>query len=593
MPYQSETIATAVHRLNSQYFLPALQREFVWQPEPVIQLFDSIMRGYPISSFLFWELKQENRDKWEIYRFIDSAKQGGTHNQQASTDGINQLTLVLDGQQRLTALLIGLKGAYTIKKKYKRRGDPDAWITHRLYLDLLKDPKIGEDELEIGVRYGFAFLDKPPVNGVAHNWIKVGKILDFDDEDAFYEFRQSEKDKLPDQVTKAQMAIMERNLERLYRAIWRDDFIAYYTEHDQDYDRVLDIFVRANEGGTKLSKSDLLLSMITAKWDGINARDEIYGFVDRLNNELDRKNNLDKDFVMKTCLVLCDLPVQYKVENFNNKNLDLIRSKWPDIRNAIERAVNLANYFRIDRDTLTSANALIPIVYFLYHRPGVTLLESTPDATRNATLIRGWLAMTLLNNVFGGTSDNLLRDIRQVLNDRVEQPDFPVEAINERATIARRAAYFAEQTIDAFLAITYGKQTTFLALSLLYDNNHWGTSTVHQDHIFPKAAFTKKHLAEAGLDPDRQVRYLELANSIANLQLLSGSENQGKSDDEYEAWLKTRDQSYRAQHLIPADNKLLKFESFDKFISAREKLIRQRLEKLFPATKLPRIEDDE
>jgi uncharacterized protein with ParB-like and HNH nuclease domain len=55
----------------------------------------------------------------------------------------------------------------------------------------------------------------------------------------------------------------------------------YYTETDQDYDRVLDIFVRANEGGTKLSKSDLLLSMVTSSWDGVNAREEIFNFVDR------------------------------------------------------------------------------------------------------------------------------------------------------------------------------------------------------------------------------------------------------------------------------------------------------------------------
>ena len=83
-----------------------------------------------------------------------------------------------------------------------------------------------------------------------------------------------------------------------------DEVIAYYTETDQDYDRVLDIFVRANEGGTRLSKSDLLLSMVTANWDGVNARDEIFNFVDRVNTQLTRRNDFDKDFVMKSCLVL-------------------------------------------------------------------------------------------------------------------------------------------------------------------------------------------------------------------------------------------------------------------------------------------------
>lgn len=46
MSYRSETIATAITRMNRQYFLPAIQREFVWKPEQIAQLFDSIMRGY-------------------------------------------------------------------------------------------------------------------------------------------------------------------------------------------------------------------------------------------------------------------------------------------------------------------------------------------------------------------------------------------------------------------------------------------------------------------------------------------------------------------------------------------------------------------
>src|SRR5271167_3348907 len=119
MSYRSESIATAINRMNREYFLPAIQREFVWKPDQIMQLFDSIMRGYPISSFLFWELKPENRDKWQVYKFLDKAQYGGIHNELANKDGVANLTLVLDGQQRLTSLIIGLRGTYVTKKKYK------------------------------------------------------------------------------------------------------------------------------------------------------------------------------------------------------------------------------------------------------------------------------------------------------------------------------------------------------------------------------------------------------------------------------------------------------------------------------------------
>ncbi len=414
-----------------------------------------------------------------------------------------QLTLVLDGQQRLTSLLIGLKGVYTVKKKYKRYDNPDAWVKQKLYLDLLKDPRVEEENGEPGLRYGFRFAEKPPRDDAQHFWFKVGRILEFDDEDQFYEFRDAEREKLLDDVTKHGMAVFDRNLERLYRSVWKDDFISYYIEHDQDYDRVLDIFVRANEGGTKLSKSDLLLSTLTAKWGEVNAREEIFGFVNRLNNDLSRSNNLDKDFIMKSCLVLCDLPVQYKVENFNNKNLDLIQKNWKNIKAAIENAVNLINSFGIDRDTLTSANALIPIAYYLFKRPGTALLGTTPFDVRNAARIRSWLAMALLNNLFGGTSDNLLRDARTALNDHRSEEDYPTEAINEKAAATGRTSYFNEYAIENFLSITYGRQVTFLALSLLYDDNNWGIKPYQQDHIFPRALFKPKELGAAGLDSDR------------------------------------------------------------------------------------------
>ncbi len=296
MGYRCESIQTTVQRLNSQYFLPAIQREFVWKPEQILQLFDSILRGYPISSFLFWELKPENRDKWEAYTFVTEGRHGGVHNVLANTNGVQQLTLVLDGQQRLTSLLIGLKGTYVAKKKYKRRNNPDAWDRQRLYFDLLKDPRTDEDSStsEIGIYYGLAFLDKAPKPDAQHHWFEVGKILDFDTEKAFDEFKESMEEALPDTVTKGQSFVFRRNLERLYRAVWKDEVIAYYTENDQDYDRVLDIFVRANDGGTQLTKSDLLLSMITSKWDGVNARDEIYSFVERLKGVLRGRTHLRK-----------------------------------------------------------------------------------------------------------------------------------------------------------------------------------------------------------------------------------------------------------------------------------------------------------
>ena len=455
-----------------------------------------------------------------------------------------------------------------------------------MHLDLLKDPQGVIEEVggaEEGIYYGFSFLADTPKPDTEHYWFRVGKILDFDSEDAFYELRDQEEEKLPDDVTKGQTRVFRRNMERLYRAVWKDEVIAFYTEPNQDYDRVLDIFVRANEGGTKLSKSDLLLSMVTSNWGGINAREEIFRFVDRINKKLMRWNDFDKDFIMKTCLVVADLRVAYKVQNFNTQNLQKIRNRWEDIKSAVERAVNMVNFFGIDRDNLTSANALIPLIYYLSSRPGLTFRGSTPFEARNLDLVRKWVGAVLLNGVFGGSSDNILRESRIVLQGLSgNEADFPADGINEVVERSGRTAYFNDYAIEGVLSLTYGKMHTFLALTLLYEDNGWGTMTHHQDHIFPRSMFKTKGLKDAGFDQEQIDRYRnELMNKLGNLQLLLAHENQEKLDKPFDEWISTRDKGFKMRHLIPDDPDLWTLDRFSDFVEAREKLIATRLKQLF------------
>ncbi len=580
MAYQSDTIATVVNRLNVRYFLPAIQREYVWNPTQILQLFDSLMRRYPISTFLFWELQPENRDKWEIYKFIDQYDERHPHNPPASTDGVQQLNLVLDGQQRLTSLSIGLKGTYVVRKKYRQWDNPNAWSKQQLYLNLLKDPDVVEDA-ETGLHYGFAFAEEIPKNQNGSYWFKVGRILDFDSPDRFEKYVDDQEELLPESATRIQVKLAERNLRRLHKMVWDEEVIAYYTEQDQEYDRVLDIFVRANDGGQKLSKSDLLLSMVTSKWTGINAREDIYGFVDRINNELTSKNNFDKDFILKTCLVVSDLPVTYKVSSFTNHNLDIIHREWERIKAAIESGVDLVNSFGINRETLTSANAVIPIIYYLFHTPSRRLRGTTPYDVTNASLIRKWLIMALLNSIFASLGDSVQRIARDVIKKQGLFPsDFPAEAINTALGEGGKSSEFDRYAMEKFLEITYQSRSSFLALSLLYDDNSWGTLRFHQDHIFPKSLFTTERLTEAGLSVEEQAHYKTLMNRVGNLELLLDTENLEKSNKDFGQWITTRDAGFRKRHLIPEDDNLFHLEYFVEFVTAREELIKKRIQSL-------------
>jgi uncharacterized protein with ParB-like and HNH nuclease domain len=125
MPFETPiTIRDTIHRIHSrEYLLPGIQREFVWEPDQICRLFDSLVRGYPIGSFLFWRVTEEHKTDYRFYEFLgDYHEHNSRHNPKATLLPAGGLTAVLDGQQRLTSLYIGLMGTHTVRRKYARRG---------------------------------------------------------------------------------------------------------------------------------------------------------------------------------------------------------------------------------------------------------------------------------------------------------------------------------------------------------------------------------------------------------------------------------------------------------------------------------------
>src|SRR6476620_6259956 len=95
---------------SSKFVLPAIQREFVWWPEQIEKLFDSLMQGYPFGTFLFWKVQAETSGKFKFYDFVrDYHERDAAHCPDLGSLPNQSLTAVLDGQQRLTALNIGLR----------------------------------------------------------------------------------------------------------------------------------------------------------------------------------------------------------------------------------------------------------------------------------------------------------------------------------------------------------------------------------------------------------------------------------------------------------------------------------------------------
>lgn len=553
MSYLNTTIRDLItEKIGRNTFLPAIQREYVWSPYQVEKLFDSLMCGYPISSFLFWRIREENKKDWISYEFIRDFNAEAPHNSETNLDGVNQdIFLVLDGQQRITSLNIGLRGSY---RYFFRR-----WRKTRLYLNLLWNHDNDNPE-ELTYQFLFKEDDQPlPRTDYAQYWYRVGDILNFEDAEDAKDAIENKLIGFPEDEQKR----AKRLIGKLHSVVNVSKIVNYYEEKSDNYDKVLEIFIRTNTGGQKLEYSDILLSTATAKWRNLNAREEINSFTDEIN-KIGVGYNFGKDFVMKGAMYLTeDLPIQYKLSSFTQSNLEKIEDHWDTTKEAIRNTVSLISRYGFSDKNLVTKLALLPIAQYLRNIGNKNYVSSSKvDDVKDQNNIQKWLIFIILKNGLGGSSDTKLTQMRRIVDMKYDR--FPFAEINREMLIE---SSFNDMELDSFLQTNYGTRYSYLILSLLYPGRDWKDKVFHEDHIFPQTEFQRKKLKARGYDDEKIEKYLACYNSIANLELLDESENKIKNAKPFEEWLSDRDDNFRTRHNIP----LMENYDFDHFLDFIDK----------------------
>ena len=536
--YQSGlTIKDALDAVSKNlYVLPAIQREFVWKPDQICRLFDSLMQGYPFGTFLFWKVEPEKSVQFKFYGFVQTYhERDAAHCPELGTLPNRELTAVLDGQQRLTALNIGLRGSMAIKEPNKWRTNTNAFPKRVLHLDLLATR--GDDEE--GEAYSFRFLE--PEKAAADEsslWYPVGDVLAIANISRLSQWLFA---KFQARGLGSDGELFNRasdTLHRLYEVIHNAPNLTFYTEKSQELERVLRIFIRMNAGGTVLSYSDLLLSIAVAQWSKRDARQEIHGLVDEINR-IGSGFNLSKDFVLKAGLMLADIAsVGFKVENFNRTNMATLEKVWDDVRRACVLVVELVASFGFGEQTLRADSALLPIAYYLFKRSPPQNWLTHPSDTADREMIRSWLIRSLLKSsgIWGSGLDTLLTALRDVI--RENHGVFPAEQL-ERVMAARgKSLVFGREEIEGLLDIEYGDRRLFPLLSILYPFIDV-RQLHHIDHFFPKSHLQRRRLEKLGCDSRYIDDCLSARDRLGNLQLLEGLLNVSKNDSLPVEWLAT------------------------------------------------------
>ena len=571
MSFQSPiTIAKVIEEIESNnYLIPAIQREFVWSHEKIEWLFDSLMRNYPIGSFLFWEVKGQTTKDYKFYKFLNEYRERyKTHNDEKSTDALSSFKAILDGQQRLTSLYIGLKGSYAYRRpRLWEENTERVYPTRDLYLNVESELK----DQENGRMYEFKFIEREKTNKdklYDAKWFRVGCILEYQDAEEFDNYLD---DNFENKFTR-------KSLRTLRRTIYDKSIINFFLEEEQDIDKALNIFIRVNSGGEPLSFSDLLMTIAVANWGKKDARKSIHELVDSI---WAKGFSISKDFILKTFLFLHSKDIKFKVTNFSKENAKDFESEWEKIRDVILSAFDLVKTFGFIDYTLVSKNALIPIIYYLYQRSIYHQFHTKTEHTQDRQKMRNWLHIALLKRIFGGQSDNTLTQIRRTFTDDVSKSPlksdfqcFPTEEINSNI---RRDTSVGDEFIEELLQTQKDDKYAFSILALLYPNLDYKNNNFHKDHLHPATKYDE--LSNSNKEKYGRHTY----NSILNLQMLDANENMSKQDSDLKDWVENQIQNqdrkkFLENHLIPDVS--LKLSDFEDFVEDRKKLLMGELKSI-------------
>ena len=562
-----------LHIAHNNYLLPAFQRDFKWEAEDIELLFDSIMQGFPISSMLFWKIDSSIINNIKFYYFSDSfiENQDRVTNSPciqkvcSQVDNNEEFLAVLDGQQRLTALRIGLYGKYYSHIKNKE------WDYHKnsfeemqLFFNLTKLGS-NDDDVKFIFKY-FKVCNNAIFRDDNRNvWYNLNDLQKLHDEkeqggdtSAFYQSFNLNKEEV-------------KMLNQLHDKIYKDNLINYYKEDTKNIDTAFKIFTRINNGGKKLPIEEIIYSLIKSNWS-IDARIEIEGLIASIKNT---GFNIGISYIIKAFLVLYSSDVKYQLKTFDINFCTLLENNWNKIKTCIIEVFETLKNYGMSNDNLTAPNATIIMLYYIYHNNFAQFSTAIQYDTDRKN-VKDWLYSVFLRRAFGAQGDTVLTQARSAFDpDFVNKKYISCNSFNKKtinSKIYKIALQSTSQIIDELLYTEKDNAFAFIILSLLFPNLDYQNGNFHKDHMHPFS--TCKNLK---LDKKEY-------NSIVNLQLLDQNENKSKQDKPLKQWVDAQIQNklqnyivdFYNSHIIPQGFSL-DLSNFKQFYDTRTQMLSKKL----------------
>jgi len=547
-----------MHIKDGKYVMPAFQRQFVWSMEQIEKLWDSILLDYPIATFLFWHV-DDNNVTWDTYfcNFLttvtfDNRKQADSVNYELTDINVAVTdTAILDGQQRLTSLYLSLLGDSFIRQKYARRGNVGGTVT-KLLIELNKN-KLDVDEEEYNSKkFDIKFSEK--VGRLSPTQFELRTIL----QDKFRD--DSTRDKaIEDAIANVPADSKEyarKTLHKLYQKIFVEKLIRYTEIHDMNQDDALEMFVRFNSGGKALKKSEITMSILEAYWP--SAKTEFGKIL------VDSYVGFGSDFIIRSALMLYGDVVKSTI---SRKIAEELKNNWTAFKKALKNLESVLKGMKIEVSRFSSSwNVLLPVLYYIYYNP-----ESYAD---NTEAIRAYLMRAILFTYFQSGTTGKLQQMKSNINSY--DYEITVEMLDLITDLR-----VTDGKIEDILNAEKGSRVAGDALYYLcldWTNKNF---KYEQDHLHPYDRFDGNKPVSVSMEDWR--RWRGNRNRLPNLQLLEGRSNGSKSAmpliDYYNNMNAEQQEEFRRQAMIP-EGVPLGIEHFEEFYRKRKDILAKRIKVL-------------
>ena len=544
---------------NGKYVMPAFQRQFVWSMEQIEKLWDSILLDYPIATFLFWHV-DDNNVTWDTYfcNFLtsvtfDNRKQADSVNFELTDIDVSITdTAILDGQQRLTSLYLSLFGESYIRQKYARKSKGGSTVT-KLLIELNKNKLDIDDEDEYNSKkYDIRFSEK------------VGRLSPTQ-----FELRNILQEKFHDESTRSKSieeAIVNvptdskeyaRNiLKKLCQKIFEEKLIRYTETQDMNQDDALEMFVRFNSGGKALKKSEITMSILEAYWP--NAKTE-FGKI--LVNSYE---GFGTEFIIRSALMIYGDVVK---SNINRAIAEQLKNDWPSFKKALKNLESILSSMKIEVSRFSSSwNVLLPVLYYIYYNPD--------RYGENTEAIRAYLMRAILFTYFQSGTTSKLQQMKSNINSY--DYEITIEMLDQITDLR-----VTEGKIEDILNAEKGSRVAGDALYYLALDWKNKNFKYEQDHLHPYDRFDGNKPISVSMEDWR--RWRGNRNRLPNLQLLEGRSNGSKNsmslNDYYNDMNDEQREKFCVQAMIP-EGVSLSIDHFEEFYNNRKEILAKRIKKL-------------